>query len=131
MAPRSPTARNTPNRSPLRRGARPPPPTQSELAVGSPHSVTVSYLGDADFLGNTSPVVSQLDTQSATTTVLTSSVNPAPYLQPTTLTATVSATSPGSGTPTGTANFTDNGATIDSCNLQALSAGVASCSVSD
>jgi hypothetical protein len=105
--------------------------TQSELAAGSPHSVTVSYLGDAHFLGNTSPVVSQIVAQSSTTTVLTSSVNPTEYLQPTTLTATVSASSPGSGTPTGTANFTDNGATIDSCNLQALSAGVATCSVSD
>ena len=105
--------------------------THSELAVGSPHSVTVSYLGDADFLGNTSAVVSELAAQAATSTVLTSSLNPTEYLQPTTFTATVSAASPGSGTPTGTANFTDNGVTVDSCDLQALVAGVASCSVSD
>ena len=105
--------------------------THSEFAVGSPHSVTVAYPGDAHFLGNTSPVVSQLVAQDASSTVLTSSVNPTQYLQPTTLTATVTASSPGSGTPTGTANFTDNGSTIDSCNLLPLSAGVATCSVSD
>jgi hypothetical protein len=105
--------------------------TESELAVGSPHSVTVTYPGDTHFLGNTSPVISQFVTQATTTTVLTSSLNPTQYLQPTTFTATVTAGSPGNGTPTGTANFTDNGATIDSCNLQLLTAGVATCSVSD
>ncbi len=105
--------------------------TQSELAAGSPHSVTVTYAGDAHFLGNTSPVVSQLVAQDATSTVLTSSVNPSQFLQATVFTATVSANNPGNGTPTGTANFTDNGTTIDTCNLLALSAGLATCSVSD
>jgi large repetitive protein len=105
--------------------------THSGTAVGSPHSVTVSYPGDAHFIGNTSPIVSEFVAQAATTTVLTSGVDPTEYLQPTTLTATVGATSPGSGTPTGTASFTDNGSTIDSCDLQALGAGVATCSVSD
>ncbi len=105
--------------------------TQSGTAVGSPHSVTVSYPGDSHFIGNTSPIVSEFVAKSTTSTVLTSGLNPTEYLQPTTFTATVAAGDPGSGTPTGTANFTDNGTTMDSCNLQPLSAGVATCSVTD
>jgi hypothetical protein len=44
-----------------------------------------------------------------TTTVLASSANPAPFGQPVTFTAAVSAKPPGSGTPTGTVQFQING----------------------
>jgi hypothetical protein len=48
----------------------------------------------------------------ATTTTVTSSVNPSGSGQPVTFTATVMATAPGSGTPTGTVTFKDGSKTL-------------------
>src|SRR5262249_37685415 len=50
--------------------------------------------------------------KASTTTAVTSSLNPAINGQSVTLTATISVTSPGSGTPTGTVDFLDGGVTI-------------------
>src|SRR5262249_8933499 len=44
--------------------------------------------------------------------------------------ATVSASAPGSGTPSGTVNFTDGGSTITGCGAKTLSSGQATCSTS-
>ncbi len=68
-------------------------------------------------------------TNSPTTTTLTSSANPSVFGQTVTFTATVAAVSPGSGTPTGTVNFLDNGTTIGADEM--LTAGVATFSTSD
>ncbi len=68
----------------------------------------------------------------STTTVLSSSANPASYPNsassaPVTFTATITASS---GTPTGTVAFTANGSTISGCGAVALSGGVAHCTTS-
>ncbi|MGW3269814.1 Ig-like domain repeat protein, partial [Streptomyces sp. NPDC001056] len=84
--------------------------TTSALGVGS-HSLTAVYSGDAEFTGSTSPVDVQTVTQAATTTGLTSAPDPSVFGEAKTLTATVTAVPPGSGTPTGTVDFFD-GATL-------------------
>jgi len=70
------------------------------LAVGS-HSITAVYGGDGNFIASTSATLNQAVNQDATSTVLSSSVDPSVYGQSVTFTATVSAAAPGSGTPTG------------------------------
>jgi hypothetical protein len=68
-----------------------------DLAVASPDSGGISIV---------------LNSSIATATALTSSVDPSVFGQPVTFTATVSAVPPGSGTPTGTVTFKDNGVTL-------------------
>ena len=90
----------------------------SALAVGS-HSITAVYGGDGNFTASPpSTALAQTVTQDATTTSLKSSSSSI-YGQPVTFTATVAATAPGSGTPTGTVNFLDNGTQIGTGTLGA------------
>jgi hypothetical protein len=93
----------------------------SALAVGT-HPVTAVYSGDTNFTTSTSTALSQAVDQATTATALASSANPSVYGQSVTLTASVSATSPGSGTPTGTVTFMDGPATL---GTGTLSGGVA------
>jgi hypothetical protein len=96
------------------------------LAVGS-DAITAVYSGDANFTTSTSAAVTQKVNQASTTTTLASSVNPSTAGQSVTFTATITATSPGSGTPTGTVTFKD-GSTI--LGTATLSGGTASLSIS-
>src|SRR5207302_498611 len=67
-------------------------------------TVTASYLGSGNFSssqGNTTQTVNKADT----TTTVSSAPNPSVSGQAVTLRATVTATSPGSGTPSGTVTF--------------------------
>jgi hypothetical protein len=98
----------------------------SSLPAGS-DSITVVYSGDTNFVTSTSPVLSQTVSQDATTTKLTSSGASSVYGQSVTFTATVSANSPGSGTPTGTVTFMNGSTTL---GTGTLSAGVATFSIS-
>jgi Bacterial Ig-like domain (group 3) len=82
----------------------------SSLSVAS-HSITAVYSGDPNFTTSTSTALSQTVNQDGTTTALVSSVNPSVYGQMVTFTATVSAKSPGSGTPTGSITFS-RGSTV-------------------
>jgi autotransporter-associated beta strand protein len=84
--------------------------TTSSLAIGS-HSITAVYGGVENVAGSTSAVSSTTVTQASTTSVVTSTANPSVFGQATTLTATVTAVAPGSGTPTGSVSFFD-GATL-------------------
>src|SRR5207247_1761140 len=84
--------------------------TTSTLAVGS-HSITASYGGDANFNGSTSPRITQ-SVKYGTTTSVSSSLNPSVFGQSVKFTATVTANSPGSGTPTGKVTFKDGGTAI-------------------
>ncbi|HEY3319245.1 MAG TPA: MBG domain-containing protein, partial [Planctomycetota bacterium] len=93
----------------------------SSLSLGS-HSVTAVYGGDANFLSSTSPILTQTVTQAATTTALSSSLNPSLQGQAVTFTATVGASSPGSGTPTGTVVFKDGATTLSTTTLASGSA---------
>jgi hypothetical protein len=72
----------------------------SGLGVG-PHSITAHYLGDTTFAGSSGSVTLTVN-PAATTTSVTSSVNPSVPYQPLTITIAVSPVAPGSGTPTGT-----------------------------
>ena len=69
--------------------------TLSTLAVGN-YSIQAVYSGAANFAASASALLAQIVTLPATTTTLTSSVNPSTYRKDTiTFTATVSATSLG------------------------------------
>jgi hypothetical protein len=87
-------------------------------------TISAAYLGDANFTGSTSPVLQQVvdtSSQSATTTALTSSLNPSVYGQKVTWTATVKTS--GSNTPTGKVNFNWSSYSIGTATLN--SSGVA------
>jgi len=94
----------------------------------SSHAITAVDSGDLNFAGSTSPILTQTVSPASTSTSLASSVNPAVTGQSVTVTATVSMVAPGSGVPTGTIAFLDDGATIAGCATEALTgAGVATC----
>ena len=81
------------------------------------HGLTAVYAGDASDAASTSAALGETVTLNATTTVLTSSVNPAALNQNATLTATVTP-----ATATGTVTFKDGTTTL---GTGALSSGVA------
>ena len=78
------------------------------------HTVTVVYTDDPNFSGSTSVPFSQTVTKASTTMVvtLTATTNPSVTGQSVTWTVTVSAGSPGAGSPTGTVTFRDNGVSV-------------------
>jgi hypothetical protein len=82
--------------------------TTSALPVGN-RTISAEYGGDASFLGSTAPDLGQVVTQAGTSTALTSSLNPSGVGQAVTFTATVTATPPSVGTPTGSVQFFDDG----------------------
>ena len=101
----------------------------SALALGS-HPITVVYGGDTNFTGSTSPTfteVVEVVNEYASTTAVSSSVEPSVYGQSVTFTATVSATAPGEGTPTGNVTFYDGSTALDT---ETLSGGSATFSTS-
>jgi microsomal dipeptidase-like Zn-dependent dipeptidase len=90
----------------------------TSLAAG-PHSITAAYGGDGNYKPSTSPVVNQIVSRDATTTTLSSSLNPSTYGQTVTFTARVSSSGV---TPTGTVQFKNGTSSIGS---SILSGGVA------
>src|SRR5262249_14244220 len=77
----------------------------ASLAVGT-HTVTAIYSGDSSFAANTGSLSGgQTVGKASTSTAVSSSANPLVSGQSVTFTATISATSPGAGTPTGTVQF--------------------------
>ena len=100
--------------------------TTSSLSVGS-HAITAVYSGDGNFTASTSTAISKGVNQAGSSTTVVSSVNPSVSGQLVTFMATVSATSPGSGTPTGTVTFEDGSTTLGTATL---SGGTASLSIS-
>ena len=85
------------------------------LAVGS-HAITAQYLGDANFSGSTSTVVSQTVGQAGTTTSVAASPSSV-YGQSVTFTATIGVVTPGAGTPTGSVTFMDGSTTLGTGTL--------------
>ncbi|MGW7690109.1 Ig-like domain repeat protein [Streptomyces asiaticus] len=71
---------------------------------GSPYPVTATYNGDTNYTASTGTDIQTVN-RAATTTAVSSSPDPSVTGQTVTLTATVSALAPGSGTPTGTVTF--------------------------
>jgi hypothetical protein len=89
----------------------------SSLTAGM-HSITANYGGTANFSSSVSGVLNQtVNQQAATTTTLTSSLNPAKSGQQVTLTATVTS---GAGMPAGSVTFKDGTTTLATLPLNAL-----------
>ena len=102
----------------------------TNLSVGSAHTVQAIYAGDTDFTGSTGTLNGgQTVNKAASSTALTSSVNPSIFGQSTTLSATVAAMAPGAGTPSGAVTFKDGTVTVTGCtNPAALNgSGTATC----
>ncbi len=77
---------------------------------GSPHSLSATYNGDSSFGGSTGSLAAgQTVNQAGTSVSLGSDSNPSVFGENVTFTATVSASAPGAGTPTGTVTFTIDG----------------------
>lgn len=85
--------------------------------IAATHSITAVYSGDANYIASTSPVLSQIVDQSATSTKVVSSLNPSVTGDTVTFTATVAVTAPGVGTPAGTVTFKDGSTTLGSGTL--------------
>ena len=88
----------------------------SGLLAGT-HSISAVYGGDTNFSISLSSVVKQVVNKAATSVSVTSSANPSTYGQSVTFTATVAATAPGSGTPTGKVVFTNGSTTLGTVTL--------------
>ena len=102
--------------------------TTSALAVGSGQTITADYVGDAAYWASQSSAILH-EVKAQTSLGLTSAPNPSVFGQSVTFTATVSVTSPGTGTPTGTVEFKDGSSAITNCASQPLSttSGQATC----
>ena len=87
--------------------------TTSTLAIGS-HTISESYFGDTNFSGSNSTGFGETIGKDSVTITVASTPNPSVLTQVATFTATVLAASPGSGTPTGTVNFTEGSTTLAS-----------------
>ena len=88
----------------------------SALAVGN-HAISASYPGDSNFNASNSAPFTQIVNVDLATIAINVSPNPSVFGQPMIATATVSATAPGSGTPTGTVTFLDGLTSLGTSNL--------------
>jgi autotransporter-associated beta strand protein len=91
------------------------------------NSITAQYSGDASFATSTATATTVTVTQATTTTSVMVAPNPSTLGDSVTLTATVAAVSPGSGTPTGSVEFLSGSASL---GTGSLSGGVATLSTS-
>jgi hypothetical protein len=90
--------------------------TTSSLSVGA-HAITAVYSGDGNFTTSTSAGINQGVSQASTAISLASSANPSASGQSVTFTATLTVSSPGSGTPTGTVTFYNGTAVLGTVNV--------------
>ncbi len=89
--------------------------TTSSLTVGL-HFMTATYAGDGSFLTSTSKQFKESISQQSTTTVVTSSADPAVYGGAVTFTASVTAAGP---VPTGTVRFMNGASALGTAALNA------------
>ena len=109
---------------PLASGAATCPATAGNTGT---HTVAATYSGDDVHLpssGSLAVVVAP----ATTTTLLSAPFTSVAVGQAVTVTAAVTASAPGSGTPAGTVTFDLNGTALTSCTSVALTAGMATCS---
>jgi len=88
----------------------------SALAVGS-RSITAVYGGSMDYGTSTSSVLTQTVNKAASSTTLTSSLNPSTLGKSVTFTITVVTVAPGSGTPTGVVTLKNGATTVGTATL--------------
>ncbi|WP_225845078.1 Ig-like domain-containing protein [Streptomyces sp. HPF1205] len=86
------------------------------LGVGS-HDVIASYQGDFHFTGSSSNLYTQVVNKAPSRTAVTLDPSPSVCGQPVMVCATVTAGTPGSGTPTGSVTFTGPGGLNQQVNL--------------
>jgi hypothetical protein len=91
--------------------------TTSNLAAGA-HSITAVYKGSTDDGSSVSAPLTQVVTQTQTSTTVAAHPDPGIAGKPVAITAIVKVTQ-GSATPTGSVTFTDRGATLGSAPLTA------------
>ncbi|WP_435747079.1 Ig-like domain-containing protein [Nocardioides sp. SYSU DS0663] len=84
--------------------------TTDDLRVAQ-HAIVATYDGDENFLGSSRSITQRVD-RAQTSTVVTSSANPAQSGQGVTFEAEVTPVAPGAGAPSGTVTFTVNGAPL-------------------
>jgi Bacterial Ig-like domain (group 3) len=89
-------------------------------------SMTARYYGDSHYAASTAPVLTQMVNKKATTTTLSSSLNPSTVGEAVTYTVTLNTTA-----ATGTVEFKQAGVTITGCTTQPISAGSAKCTVAN
>ncbi len=92
--------------------------TTSTLGVGS-HSITAVYGGSTSYNTSTSSALTQTVNKDATSTSVTSSLNPSNHNQSVTFTATVVASAPGTAVPTGSVTFKDGTKSLSTKTLNA------------
>ncbi len=102
----------------------------SNLSVGS-HPLEAAFAGDSDFGASAGNAITynQVVNQAHTKTGLAASANPVVHGQTLTLTAPVSVSAPGTGTPTGSVTFKDGTTTLGTSPLT-TNAGVTSATLS-
>jgi ELWxxDGT repeat protein len=86
------------------------------LAAGS-HVITAAYRGSGNFLASFSEPIAYLVNRDDTTTAVRSSLNPSVFGAGVTFAASVRATPPGRGLPTGAVTFMDGNATLGTSPL--------------
>jgi hypothetical protein len=96
--------------------------TSSLKVSGSPHHLYAAYRGNDGFSTSFSNTVNQQVYQAATKTTLIAAPNPSIYGQTLIFSATVSAVSPGGGTPEGTVTFKEGSKTLGTAKLSGGSA---------
>jgi hypothetical protein len=87
--------------------------SDAALSVGT-HSVEATYSGNSDFGASSGALAGDQTVTPSSRTVISSSVNPSLLGQNVTFTATISAVSPGAGTPGGTVQFSIDGSNYGS-----------------
>jgi hypothetical protein len=92
------------------------------------HSISAVYSGDSNFATSISTLVQTVN-QAATTTAVRPSANPLATGEPVIYTATITVSSPGSGSPSGTVTFNDGGNAISACTAEALTSSTLMCGV--
>jgi hypothetical protein len=103
--------------------------TLSGYATAGSHSITATYVGDGGYLSSTSRGLSQVVNKvgtTATSTTVSSSLNPSTVGEAVTYTAALNTTA-----ATGTVEFKQAGATIAGCAAQPVASGTATCAVAD
>ena len=101
--------------------------TTSTLPVGTT-TFTAAYSGDANFNGSTSAPDSQTVTKASSATTVAGLPNPSTHAQDVIYTATMSAVSPATATPSGgTVDFKANDSPIAGCQDVVVATGAAQC----
>jgi hypothetical protein len=97
--------------------------TPPALPVGT-HPITATYVGSTNFATSTAVAFPEVVNKSDTSVVLASSANPSLISTNVDFRATVTATAPGGGIPSGTVTFTEGPAVLGTATLDATGVAI-------